>query len=298
MKILSFNCRGFASNSKKLALKRLLLSLTLDIIFLQETLCQADPLTKILHTWFPNWTFQALDASGRSGGLAIGVNNRMAEIQNHFGGRNFIGLDITSHQIGRDIRLINIYGPCTDHANFWRNLLGSELFNADNILLGGDLNFSLGFSESWGHHAQIDPLTDTLTSLLEDHRWIDIPSARLQYTWSNNRNGEQSLSRRLDRFLVKEPLYNVLPRIRQWVGTGGLSDHRPIFLEVENSSQKIKSPFKFNASWLLDPSYILLVQNYWNTNPIRDDEDISVGFVRKLTELKQLTKNWAHHKRI
>eukprot|EP00253_Pinus_taeda_P016780 PITA_16780 len=273
MKILSFNCRGFASNAKKLALKRLLLSHSLDIILLQETLCQAEPLTKILNAWFPNWTFQALDASGRSGGLAIGVNNRTAEIRNYFGGRNFIGLDISSHLVGRDIRVINVYGPCSDRANFWKNLLGSELFQADNILLGGDLNFSLGFSESWGHLAQVDSLTDSMTSLLEDHKWIDTPSARLQYTWSNNRSGEQSLARRLDRFLIKEPLYNNLPRIRLWVGSGGISDHRPIFLEAENSSHKIKSPFK-------------------------DDEDISVGFVRKLTDLKQLTKNWAHQKRI
>eukprot|EP00253_Pinus_taeda_P032607 PITA_32607 len=298
MKILSFNCRGFASKSKKLALKRLLQSSALDIIFLQETLCQADPLTKLLHSWFPSWAFQAIDASGRSGGLAIGVNNRSTEILNFFGGRNFIGLDIISHQIGRTIRLINIYGPCTNRANFWRHLLEYEIFNADNILLGGDLNFSLGFCESWGHHAQIDPLTESLTSLLEDHNWIDIPSARLQYAWTNNRNGEQSLARRLDQFLVKEPLYSVLTRSRQWVGSGGISDHRPIYFEAENSSQKIKSPFKFNASWLLDPSYILLVQNFWNSNPIRDNEDISTGFVRKLSELKQITKNWAHQKRI
>eukprot|EP00253_Pinus_taeda_P030204 PITA_30204 len=254
MKILSYNCRGFASNPKKLALKRLLTSSALDIIFLQETLYQAEPLTKLFNSWFPSWHFQAIDATGRSGGLAIGINN--------------------SH------------------------LLESEILSADNILLGGDLNFSLGFCESWGHHAQIDPLSDTLTSLLEDHNWIDIPSARLQYTWTNNRNGEQSLARRLDRFLVKEPLYNVLARSRQWVGSGGISDHRPIFFEAENTSQKIKSPFKFNASWLQDPSYIRLVQNFWNTNPIRDNEDISAGFVRKLSELKRITKIWAHQKRI
>eukprot|EP00253_Pinus_taeda_P025504 PITA_25504 len=107
-----------------------------------------------------------------------------------------------------------------------------------------------------------------------------------------------SLARGLDRFLIKEPIYNNLPRIRQWVGSGGISDHQPIFLEAEDSSHKIKSPFKFIASWLLDPTYIQLVQNYWRTNPIRDDEDISVGFVRKLTDLKHLTKNWAHQKRI
>lgn len=164
--------------------------------------------------------------------------------------------------------------------------------------LGGDLNFSLGFSESWGHHAQIDSLTDIMTNLLEEHKWIDIPSARMQFTWSNNRSGEQSLARRLDRFLIKESLLSDLPRIRQWVGTGGLSDHRPIFLEAEGSSLKIKSPYKFNAAWLMDPSYIQLVNNYWRSNHIREEEDFSTGFVRKLSELKQITKHWAHQKRL
>eukprot|EP00253_Pinus_taeda_P011273 PITA_11273 len=241
---------------------------------------------------------RALDASGRSGGLAIGVNNRTAEVRKYFGGRSFIGLDISSHLVERDIRIINVCGPCTDRANFWRILLGSELFQADNIILGGDLNFSLGFSESWKHLSQVDSLTDTMTSLLEDHKWVDIPSARLQYTWSNNRSGEQSLARRLDRFLIKEPLYKNFPRIRQWVGSGGIFDHRPIFLEAEDTSHKVKSPFKFNVSWLLDPSYIQLVHNYWRTNPIRDDEDISVGFeytsliTKRSQILKEREESW------
>lgn len=141
-------------------------------------------------------------------------------------------------------------------------------------------------------------LSDTLSSLLEDHHWVDIPSARLQYTWSNNRSGEQGLARRLDRFLIKETLYTFLPRIRQWVGSGGISDHMPIYLEADGTNHKIKSPFKFNAVWLQDPAYIQLVQEYWQNNPISGNEDLSAGFVRKLTDLKLITKNWAHQKRI
>lgn len=95
-----------------------------------------------------------------------------------------MGFDINTHSSGRDIRLINVYGPCTDRASFWNTFLGTELLQADNIILGGDLNFSLGYSESWGHCAQVDPLIDTIANLLEDHHWVDIPSAKLQYTWS------------------------------------------------------------------------------------------------------------------
>lgn len=120
--------------------------------------------------------------------------------------------------------------------------------------------------------------------------------ARLQYTWTNNRSGDQSLARRLDRFLIKEVLLNRLPRIRQWVGTAGISDHRPIFLEMANTNQNIRSPFKFNTSWLKYPSYIQLVTNFWQTNPILEGEGHTEGFIRKLSELKRISKIWAHHK--
>lgn len=91
------------------------------------------------------------------------------EIRNIWGGRGFIGLDIFAHSMEMDIHIINVYGPCADRANYWRTLLESKLLLADNIILRGDLNFSMGFCESWGHSAQVDSLSDTISNLLEDH---------------------------------------------------------------------------------------------------------------------------------
>ena len=247
-----------------------------------------DPLIHTLNSWLPNWTFHALDAYGRFGGFAIGICNKALEIRNIWGGRCFIGMDIFAHPLEMEIRIMNVYGPCVDRANFWRTFLDSGLLQVDNIILGGDLNFSLGFSESWGHSAHVDSLSDTISSLLEEHQWVDIPSTKIQYTWTNNRNGEHGLAKRLDRFLIKEAFLNNLLCIRQWVGTRGISDHRPIYMELADVNQKIRSPFKFNASWLKDPSYIQLVTKFWQTNPILDNEDHTDGFIRKLTELKKI----------
>lgn len=79
-----------------------------------------------------------------------------------------------------------------------------ELFSTENLIIGGDLNFSIGYAESWGHWAQRDPLSDYFSSILEHHSLIDIPAAKLHATWRNNRVGDYSLARRLDRFLVKD----------------------------------------------------------------------------------------------
>lgn len=179
MKILSFNCIGFASQPKKLALRRLLTSSQLDIIFLQETLSPADSLILTLNSWLLNCTFHALDASGRSGGISIGFWNKTMDLGNIWGGRGFLGMDIFSRALETEIRVMNVYGPCMDRATFWRSLLNSHFMQADNIILGGDLNFLLGFSESWGHSAQVDGLSDTISALLEQHQWVDIPSSRI-----------------------------------------------------------------------------------------------------------------------
>lgn len=282
--------------SQKTSTQKTASSTKMDVILLQETLCSAISLIFTLNSWLSNWTFHAMDASRRSGGTTIGFCNKSMDLRNLWGGRGFIGMDIYAHTLESEIRIMNVYGPCVDRATFWRSLLNSEILQADNIILGGDLNFSLGYCESWDHSAQVDNLSDTISTLLKEHQWVDIPSARVQYTWSNNRSGDHILARRLDRFLIKEAFLNSHPRTRQWVGTRGMSDHRPIFLELSNTYQKIKIPFKFNASWLKDPSYIQMVSNYWQSNPIMDLEDHTVGFLRKLTELKRISRNWAHQK--
>lgn len=96
MKLLSFNCRGMASPDKKLALKRLFASEHVDIILLQETLGSATTVSSLLDSWLPGWSFHSIDASGRSGGLSMGICNRSLKVLNVWGGRGFLGADIYS----------------------------------------------------------------------------------------------------------------------------------------------------------------------------------------------------------
>lgn len=153
MKIMSFNCRGMASPEKKLALKRLLLSNLVDVILLQETLCKEEAVIPILSSWLSGWTFHALDISGHFGGITVGFKKSTINLKNIWGGGGFLGADIYSKDLEEELRIINVYGPCHNRELFWCRLLSSPLLLEDNVILGGDLNFSLGFSESWGHMA-------------------------------------------------------------------------------------------------------------------------------------------------
>jgi len=205
---------------------------------------------------------------GRSGGLAFGFNPSTIRLVSSWGGHGFLGADIISIEIGLPLRIINIYGPCHQRENFWRKLLSCNILSLDNIIIGGDLNFSLGFSESWGASAQIDPITDYMRRLLEQQDFIDIPIQKPHPTWRNRRTGAAALARRLDRFLMKGPLIHRLHTYKQWVSIGGISDHSPIALEIQGPNQKPKAPYKFNHMWLQDPSFSNLITTYWRAHPI------------------------------
>lgn len=65
-----------------------------------------------------------------------------------WGGEGLLGVDITATKIDVPLRLINIYGPYHNRVGYWDNLMSTSLMNYENIIIGGDLNFSLGHVES------------------------------------------------------------------------------------------------------------------------------------------------------
>lgn len=71
MIVLSYNCRGLASPHKKSSVKRMVSLLAPQIIFLQETMGPWDVVKGVPKSWLPGWSFEAVDAMGRSGGVAI-----------------------------------------------------------------------------------------------------------------------------------------------------------------------------------------------------------------------------------
>jgi len=296
MKCLCFNCRGLASASKKLALCRLFESVPFDIILLQETLGLADPIIASLSSIIPGSQFSAMDSTGRLRGLVIGFNSASIKAQASWGGQGFMGLDLFSADLGTCLRVINIYGPCQERESFWNHTLSLSLFTTNNINIGGDLNFSLGYSESWGSMAQVDSITGYTTDLLERHNLIDVPMHKPLPTWKNRRIGEAALARRLDRFTMKGTLIQHMHYYNRWVGTDGISDHYAIYLEILGPHNKPKSPFNFNHGWLQDPSYINMVRDFWTQNPIDRSDSLAKGFCTNLSNLKKLSIVWAREK--
>eukprot|EP00253_Pinus_taeda_P030442 PITA_30442 len=267
------------------------------MVFLQETLGKSADVESSLYSLFPGWTFTALDALGHSGGLAISFKQGRLKVLNSWGLSYALGLEILSPDFDLPFLVINVYGPCQGRVSFWNDFLSKELLKNKKLLLGGDLNFSLGVAEAWGPNAREDSLADFFLKSLQTHNLIDVNIIKAKPTWRNRRTGEERIAKRLDRFLINESLASYIPLFRQWVGEGGNSDHFPIFLEFSKTPPKPASPFKFNATWLQEDSFLQLFRNTWRHPGSSPPENKGAHFMKNLNRLKRATIEWAANRK-
>jgi hypothetical protein len=130
-----------------------------DIIFLQETLGDRPTVVKVLETLFKNWSFAGTDSRGQSGGLEIGWNTHTIKLKNSWEFDSGLGLEICSADLRMVLIVINVYGPYLERMPFWDSLVRKTFMICDSIILGGDLNFSLGAAEVWEPKARANPLS-------------------------------------------------------------------------------------------------------------------------------------------
>ena len=121
-----------------------------------------------------------------------------------------------------------------------------------NVILGGDLNLTIAAREIWGENASKYSLDPFFLNLFEKEHMVDVALLKLEPTWRNKRGGSQAISKRLDRFLIKDNLLNENLIIKSSVETRGSSDHKPIYLLIIPPKKKPPTPFKFNPQCLED----------------------------------------------
>jgi hypothetical protein len=162
-----------------------------------------------------------------------------------------------------NLKLINCYGPYSDREVFWEGIKREGILNEDNLILGGDLNFTTSSREVWGEHARVDPLQLYFSQLIQVGGLVDVEPVKLLPTWRNGRKGHDYIAKRLDRFLVSENLVSSGIRYRSWVCNVKISDHMPVIIHLEQGNDIVSYPFKFNAVWLEDPDFVNLVRTNW-----------------------------------
>ena len=84
------------------------------------------------------------------------------------------------------------------------------------------------------------------------------------------------------------------------VGKGALSDHYPIFMELENDHVKLPSPLKFKKIWLKDEGFRAQISNRWIPFDPGNQSTANFQFAVNIRNLKDAIKSWAvdKHKRV
>ena len=166
MKIFSINYRGLANTRKKLSLKRILSIQTPEVILLQETMGSELEVENLLTSITPHYTFTAQSARGHLGLLALGWKKYCIRCTNTWGSSFGLGAQLCWEEININLTVINIYGPYSNRSYFWDSFKKSGIIKERKLIIGGDLNFTLGAHEIQGPKAQTYPSSPYFTNLL------------------------------------------------------------------------------------------------------------------------------------
>jgi hypothetical protein len=81
------------------------------------------------------------------------------------------------------LSLLNVNGTCSDRRGFWDKVVEKGVLSHNNMIVVGDLNFTLNVSEVWGDSSHVDPLAGYFKYLFQGNRLVDILPDEVVPTW-------------------------------------------------------------------------------------------------------------------
>jgi hypothetical protein len=240
--------------------------------------------------WLKDWYFCTFDSEGLSGGLLSAWTPKLKSLSSSLLPSNII-VDVLDYVSNCSFRIINLYGLYVDRIPFWNDLSNNGFLSLQNLILGGDFNFTLSLKEVWGEHPRYDPQEILFSHWIESNHLIDLLPQKLSQTWCNGRKGSSLVAKLLDHFLNEDMIGPWV--LKSKVLVGGISDHMPISIEFSPKGSKPPAPFKFNHRWLMEEYYKNMICSVWR--PLEDNLESfhMFQFVEKLARAKKESISWA-----
>ena len=141
MKFVSLICRGLASSRKKLALKRMMEVLSLEVIILQETMGPELEVETSLTSLLTQYSFRAQSAINHSGGRAIGWKKTSIRCTNSWCSPIGLGTHLCWGDTNTTLIVVSIYGPYSNRAYFWDSFKRAGFVKEKNLIIGGGSQF-------------------------------------------------------------------------------------------------------------------------------------------------------------
>ena len=248
MKLLSWNIRGLNGRSKQRMLKMKLQKDPPNVLFLQETKCPSVTAASILAWIWNNYLTMEIDAQGASRGLLINWNPLLITLDDALASRH--SLSVSFHILGYSIRgfLMNVYGPQMEDSK--NNLLNhidwfNILHNESSLIIGGDFNMISNLEEKKGGIKTLFAEDEAFKTMINSCEMVDVQTSSGFFTWNNRRGGVHQIVKRLDHFLVSEPILTLGGILDAIVLPTARFDHWPIVLSWHSQGHSLHKPFRF-----------------------------------------------------
>ena len=145
MRILTLNFHGLGGLVKQKSLCHLIVSLSPDVVLLQETMTSSYLALFAFSKLFPGWEFCALSSKGLSGGILSGWNPKLLKCKSfHIAAGILLKASIRGSSF--KLSILNCYGPYLNRDSFWSVVAIGGLLSLPNLILAGDLNFTFNAS--------------------------------------------------------------------------------------------------------------------------------------------------------
>jgi len=142
MIVLSLNVRGVGGAPKTLSLKILFDMVKLDLVMIEETMVVVVKAREVFSNFFPTWNFCVVNSKGLSRGLVSAWNPKKANL-NSFLTPAGILLEGFVNKINLNFKLLNCYGSYVERQSFRDFIKNDGILKEPNLILGGDLNFTI-----------------------------------------------------------------------------------------------------------------------------------------------------------
>ncbi|XP_058756965.1 uncharacterized protein LOC131630196 [Vicia villosa] len=289
MIIGTLNIRGGGNALKRKRINSLISKSKADVFLIQET--KIRELQDFVAKSF--WCggdigFSFSNSSGRSGGILTLWKEKALEVIFSFKGEGYLGIKF--YKDNKFFYLLNVYSSCEASKKriLWRKILDlKDTWKDGEWIIGGDFNAVKDRSERKGRGAVSNSQdVSGFADFIVESRLVDVPCKGKKFTWYS---GDGRSMSRIDRFLVSDKVVNDWGVVGQLVGERDVSDHCPVWLEVDKNNWGPK-PFKFNNEWFSCASFYAFVENEWKSFRVVGRGDYVLK--QKLFLLKNSLKRW------
>lgn len=256
--ILVWNCRGAGNERFRRNFRDLVSLHKPQIVALLETKVSLD----YVGPFFKSFGLLAsthVDPTGRIGGIWVLWNPLILSVNTIL--VNSQAIHVTVKKDGfEDWVLSSVYGSPNPRIreNLWENMEQVADSMDKPWLVAGDFNDidDLGESKSTANDttsSQRRKFTDNMNKC----NLFDLGFSGPKLTWSNGRKGLANVQKRLDRAICNEEWRTLFPEGIVQTLPRTYSDHSPLLIHVLGNSviNRIARPFRFEAAWILDPSF-------------------------------------------